>query len=138
MTSAPSFSIDIVIGAALQDCPQQSFCPRRHHVTIYEKSRFKNEIGAAIVLAPNATRVFGKWGFDFEAAGAVFNYQMRRFEADTLKLDSDVGYKTSRIDMVVRGCCCIEQISTMNYELCCKSLRERADRACLRNHFYRL
>ena len=64
-----------------------------HSVTLYEKSRFSNEIGAAIVLAPNATRILRRWGFDFEAAGAVVNHRMRRIAADTLELDSEVGYE---------------------------------------------
>jgi salicylate hydroxylase len=95
MTSASSFSLDIaVIGAGIAGLSAAiALSKTGHQVTIYEKSRFKNEIGAAIVLAPNATRILGKWGFDFEAAGAVSNNQMRRFEADTLKLDSEVGYE---------------------------------------------
>ena len=64
-----------------------------HHVTIYEKSSFKNETGAAIVQGPNATRILRKWGFDFKAAGAVANRQMRRFRADTLQLDSEISYE---------------------------------------------
>ena len=64
-----------------------------HSVTLYEKSRFSNEIGAAIVLAPNATRILGRWGFDFEAAGAVVNHRTRRIAADTRELDSEVSYE---------------------------------------------
>lgn len=64
-----------------------------HHVTVYEKSKFANEIGAAIVLAPNATRILRRWGFDFKAAGAVVNNQVRRIAADTLQLDSEDGYE---------------------------------------------
>ncbi|KAH6618439.1 hypothetical protein C7974DRAFT_474297 [Boeremia exigua] len=34
---------------------------------VYEKSAFHNEVGAAIHLAPNATRVLEPWGFNLEA-----------------------------------------------------------------------
>jgi salicylate hydroxylase len=64
-----------------------------HHVTVYERSKFSNEIGAAIVLAPNATRILQRWGFDFEAAGAVRNDKMRRIAAETLALDSEEDYE---------------------------------------------
>jgi len=35
-------------------------------VTVLERSRFKNEIGAAISVPPNATMVLDQWGFDVE------------------------------------------------------------------------
>ncbi|KEF59116.1 uncharacterized protein A1O9_03960 [Exophiala aquamarina CBS 119918] len=44
-----------------------------HQVTVYEKSRFSNEVGAAIHCAPNATRVLEWLGFDFIKANAVKN-----------------------------------------------------------------
>ena len=43
---------------------------------IYERSRFKNEVGAAIVISPNGTLVLNQWGFDFDKAGAVDNCQV--------------------------------------------------------------
>jgi len=42
-----------------------------HSVTVYEKSGFKNEIGAAILITPNGNRVLRRWGFDFERARPV-------------------------------------------------------------------
>ena len=45
---------------------------------IYERSRFKNELGAAIVISPNGTLVLNRWGFDFDKAGAVDNCQVSR------------------------------------------------------------
>lgn len=48
-----------------------------HTVTIYEKSRFKNEIGAAIMLSPNGNRILRRWGFDFEKARPVDTRQFR-------------------------------------------------------------
>jgi salicylate hydroxylase len=38
---------------------------------IFERSGFRSEIGAAMHICPNASRVLIKWGFDFEAAKAV-------------------------------------------------------------------
>jgi salicylate hydroxylase len=37
-------------------------------VTVYERSQFKNEVGAAITLNPSATRCLAEWGFDFKTA----------------------------------------------------------------------
>nr|RBR01147.1 hypothetical protein FVER53263_10647 [Fusarium verticillioides] len=42
-----------------------------HHVEIFEQSRFLNEIGAAIHIAPNATRVLKSWDIDFTELQAV-------------------------------------------------------------------
>ncbi|KAH8803320.1 putative salicylate hydroxylase [Xylogone sp. PMI_703] len=38
-----------------------------HHVEIFERSRFANEVGAAINMCPNASRLLRYWGFDFQA-----------------------------------------------------------------------
>ncbi|KAK3364620.1 hypothetical protein B0T25DRAFT_470872 [Lasiosphaeria hispida] len=46
-------------------------------VEVFERSQFKNEIGAAISVPPNATRVLDHWGFDFARAGAVPNQASR-------------------------------------------------------------
>ncbi|KAI0539853.1 FAD/NAD(P)-binding domain-containing protein [Xylaria digitata] len=46
-------------------------------VEVYERSRFKNEIGAAISAPPNATAILRRWGFDFVAAKAVPNLSTR-------------------------------------------------------------
>ncbi|KAF5962598.1 salicylate 1-monooxygenase [Fusarium bulbicola] len=42
-----------------------------HHVEVFEQSRFLNEIGAAIHIAPNATRVLKSWDIDFTELQAV-------------------------------------------------------------------
>ncbi|OAP64943.1 hypothetical protein AYL99_00915 [Fonsecaea erecta] len=60
-----------------------------HAVSLYEKSRFRNETGAAIIIGPNGTRILSKWGFDFVKAGALDYSQMRRIRADTAELDSE-------------------------------------------------
>lgn len=38
---------------------------------IYERSKFSNEVGAAIHVCPNAARILSQWQFDFERADAV-------------------------------------------------------------------
>ncbi|KAL2022938.1 hypothetical protein VTK56DRAFT_4153 [Thermocarpiscus australiensis] len=43
------------------------------HVQVSEKSQFKNEIGAAITVTPNAAVVLDRWGFDMEKAAPVPN-----------------------------------------------------------------
>jgi len=49
-----------------------------HRVTVYEKSSFKNEIGAAILITPNGNRVLRRWGFDFDRARPV-DFKVFRF-----------------------------------------------------------
>ncbi|KIW81858.1 hypothetical protein Z517_04884 [Fonsecaea pedrosoi CBS 271.37] len=60
-----------------------------HSVSLYEKSRFRNETGAAIIIGPNGTRILSKWGFDFVRAGSLDYSQMRRVRADTVEVDSE-------------------------------------------------
>ncbi|KAK5102707.1 hypothetical protein LTS08_003507 [Lithohypha guttulata] len=57
-------------------------------ITIFEKSQFRNETGAAIIIGPNGTRILSLWGFDFAQAGALDYVQMRRIKADTIEEDS--------------------------------------------------
>ncbi|OHW93906.1 salicylate hydroxylase [Colletotrichum incanum] len=42
-----------------------------HDVEMFEKSRFKSEVGAAICAPPNSSRVLAYYGFDFESARAT-------------------------------------------------------------------
>ncbi|KAK3337297.1 hypothetical protein B0T19DRAFT_455016 [Cercophora scortea] len=42
-----------------------------HQVDLYEKSRFANEVGAAIHLAPNANGILRRWGIFAEESGAI-------------------------------------------------------------------
>ncbi|GAW24935.1 hypothetical protein ANO14919_145310 [Xylariales sp. No.14919] len=53
-------------------------------VEVYERSQFKNEIGAAISAPPNATAALRRWGFDFVAAKAVPNLCTRYASAEDL------------------------------------------------------
>lgn len=56
-----------------------------HSVEIFEKSYFKNEVGAAITITSNGTAVLDKWGFDFEKARATENLQTRLQKGKTLE-----------------------------------------------------
>jgi len=72
-----------------------------HRVAVYEKSRFKNEIGAAITITPNGNRVLRRWGFDFERARPVDFKVFRYVRSDLVYLLmngllSFVGYEAGR------------------------------------------
>ncbi|KAI0455673.1 FAD/NAD(P)-binding domain-containing protein [Xylaria acuta] len=54
-------------------------------VEVYERSQFKNEIGAAITTPPNATYILRRWGFDFDSARPVPNVCTRYVAADNLE-----------------------------------------------------
>jgi salicylate hydroxylase len=60
-----------------------------HAVEVWERSQFRNETGAAIVIGPNGTKILRRWGFDFERAGALDYSQMRRIRADTVEVESE-------------------------------------------------
>lgn len=78
---------------------------------VFERSSFKNEIGAAITVTPNATRCLDRWGFDFEKARPTENRQFRLMSAQDLKvffkeeypdLNRQFGYKSwsfHRVDL---------------------------------------
>ncbi|KAF7679750.1 salicylate 1-monooxygenase [Alternaria burnsii] len=58
----------IIVGAGLGGLSAAiAFTRAGHDVKVYEKSAFHNEVGAAIHLAPNATRILKPWGCDLEA-----------------------------------------------------------------------
>jgi salicylate hydroxylase len=59
-----------------------------HDVEIFERSSFKNEIGAAITLTPNANLVLERWGFDAEKAGETDKCQYRCLRWDNLEMDN--------------------------------------------------
>ncbi|KAL6703985.1 hypothetical protein ACN47E_008923 [Coniothyrium glycines] len=58
-----------------------------HHVTVYEQSRFLNEVGAAIHLAPNAARILKTLGFDPVRANAVQNSWSLNRQGDTMEVN---------------------------------------------------
>ena len=61
-----------------------------HAVRILERSQFKDEVGAAITIPPNASRVLQSWNLDFRKA------QMIKFEG--VELVSGEGVTLSRFD----------------------------------------
>lgn len=62
-------------------------------VEVYERSRFGNEIGAAISTPPNATAALRRWGFDFAAANTVPNVFTRYSEAKDLRTVFESAYE---------------------------------------------
>ncbi|KAI1122914.1 FAD/NAD(P)-binding domain-containing protein [Nemania abortiva] len=70
-------------------------------VEVYERSRFGNEIGAAISAPPNATVVLMRWGFDFAAANIVPNCSTRYAAAGDLGVVFENNYDD--VDKVLMG-----------------------------------
>ena len=59
----------IIVGAGIAGlCAAVALRQAGHSVTIFEKSRFAAEVGAAILLTSNGTRVLSRMGFSFERA----------------------------------------------------------------------
>ncbi|KAI1752446.1 FAD/NAD(P)-binding domain-containing protein [Xylaria castorea] len=68
-------------------------------VQVFERSQFKNEIGAAITMPPNATEILRQWGFDFDAAGPVPNICTRYVAADSLETIFESKYADIEAEM---------------------------------------
>ncbi|KAJ6131097.1 FAD/NAD(P)-binding domain-containing protein [Penicillium sp. IBT 18751x] len=63
----------VVVGAGLAGLGAAIALNRSgHEVQVIEQSGFLNEVGAAIHVAPNATRILREWGCDFEKLQPVF------------------------------------------------------------------
>ena len=53
-------------------------------VEVFERSSFKNEVGAAVTISPNSARVLDHWGFDANRARATENLQLKIRQGVTL------------------------------------------------------
>ncbi|GAB1312530.1 Salicylate hydroxylase [Madurella fahalii] len=71
-------------------------------VEMFEKSHFKNEIGAAITVTPNATMVLDRWGFDMKKAAPVPNQVVRLAHARDLTVFQREEY-TDMVDLLGHG-----------------------------------
>ncbi|KAF4630292.1 hypothetical protein G7Y89_g7841 [Cudoniella acicularis] len=56
-----------------------------HQVQIFERSSFSNEIGAAVTISPNGTRVLREFGFDFKKVGGVAIKSQQTYDASTFE-----------------------------------------------------
>jgi 2-polyprenyl-6-methoxyphenol hydroxylase-like FAD-dependent oxidoreductase len=68
-----------------------------HQVTVYEKSHFQKEVGAAISLAPNVSTLVGRLGVDLDAYGAIAQRKMISYDAmDGSQVSSRVTYEEGK------------------------------------------
>ncbi|ROV97543.1 hypothetical protein VSDG_04639 [Cytospora chrysosperma] len=88
----------IVIGAGIGGLSAALSLRRNgHQVDIYEQSRFANETGAAVHLAPNSNGVLRRWGIHAEEFGATrMDHLQERNEKGALVKDLDLRAENSQ------------------------------------------
>lgn len=85
MASNPKLQVGIV-GAGIAGLAAAIALRRANcDVEVFERSSFKNEIGAAVTITPNSARVLDHWGFDSAKAQATENLQLRMKMGATLE-----------------------------------------------------
>ncbi|KAI0435092.1 hypothetical protein F5Y09DRAFT_327780 [Xylaria sp. FL1042] len=84
----------IVVGAGIGGLSAAVALNRAgHDVEVYESSGFLNEVGAAIHLAPNATRVLKSWDLDFETLSPVYCEAIRFYDENVKLVETVVTLK---------------------------------------------
>ncbi|KAI1326829.1 FAD/NAD(P)-binding domain-containing protein [Xylariaceae sp. FL0255] len=84
----------IVVGAGIGGLGAAvSLLQAGHEVEVYERSSFMNEVGAAIHVQPNASRVLKSWGCNLESMGPVPCESIDSFEASDLTIISKTAIK---------------------------------------------
>ncbi|KAI1332732.1 putative salicylate hydroxylase [Xylariaceae sp. FL0255] len=67
-------------------------CRAGHNVEIFERSKLASEIGAAIHICPNATRVLRQWDFDFIGTNAIMVNEGRVISPHDMKISFNQRY----------------------------------------------
>jgi salicylate hydroxylase len=82
MSPPPSLTILIVGGGIAGLSTAIALRLAGHTVKVLERSALSSEVGAAVMVPPNATRVLRSWGLDFAAARMVRYRAMQVVRAD--------------------------------------------------------
>ncbi|CAK4033095.1 salicylate hydroxylase [Lecanosticta acicola] len=76
----------IIVGGGISGlCAGVSLSQAGHSVKVLERSKFSNEVGAGITLAPNGVLVLRKMGFDFQRAKGCELANWSTFEGGSLE-----------------------------------------------------
>lgn len=69
-----------------------------HHTRLLERSTLSREVGAAITIPPNASRILRAWNFDFKKARAVPYTTMQVIRAESDAMEELIVYDYSKIE----------------------------------------